>query len=57
MRDKVKKLETDYTQVIQDLRHGFDKKEALYEEYKKMPKQGNREIYVKRIIEITQNYN
>ena len=49
-------METEYTQLIQETRIGYDKKEQLIQEYKKMPKEGNRGIYVAKIQEITQRY-
>lgn len=55
-RDKSKRMETEYTQLIQETRIGYDKKEQLIQEYKKMPKEGNRGIYVAKIQEITQRY-
>lgn len=48
-RDKSKRMETEYTQLIQETRIGYDKKEQLVQEYKKMPKEGNRGIYVSKI--------
>lgn len=49
-------METEYTQLIQETRVGYDKKEQLVLEYQKMPKEGNRGIYVAKIQEITQRY-
>ena len=52
-RERAKRIDQEYQQLITDLRNGYNLKESLVEEYKKLPKDTNRAIYVKRISEIT----
>lgn len=57
MREKSKRLEADFGQVIQEIRNKYDLRDTLLEEYKNIPKEGNREIFVKRIMDMAQNNN
>ena len=57
MREKSKRLEADFVTLIQEIRNKYDLKDTLLEEYKNMPKEGNREIFIRRIMDIGQKYS
>ncbi|KAL4430425.1 hypothetical protein ABPG74_013275 [Tetrahymena malaccensis] len=57
IKDKIKRIDTELQQVIQDLQMAYEKKVQLVEDYKRMPQGGNRQEYIKKIMEIKKNYD
>lgn len=57
MRDKSKRIDAEYQQLVADININFEKNEKLIEDVQRMPAGSNRQEYVKKITEIKKNYD